>query len=121
MKYFVLMLVLCTLSSVLNAQMPPPRPMPPPRGVLYSGEAIKTLPPGFTTIRFNSTPYYFVNGTFYTEVGNEFVITPAPLGLRVDRLPAGAIAVAGTRNKQFEYGGVRYKKFGRRWEVVASE
>ena len=108
-------------AEVANAQ---PRPPPPPgvvnpgRGVIYQGEILNTLPPGTSTIRFNSTPYYFSSGNFYSKVGNEYVKTAPPVGLRINQLPPGAVMVPGSRQKQFTYNGVTYKKFGKRWEVV---
>lgn len=107
-------------SEFANAQPRPPPPgvINPGRGVIYQGEILDKLPPGTSTIRFNSTPYYFSGGNFYSKIGSEYVKTAPPVGLRINELPPGAVMVPGSRQKQFTYNGVLYKKFGKRWEVV---
>ncbi|MEO0436058.1 MAG: DUF6515 family protein [Pseudomonadota bacterium] len=114
-------LALGFVCEMAYAQPRPPPPGPPPnagRGIVYQAETVRSLPPGAATIRFNSTPYYFTGGKFYSKMGSEYVRTTPPVGLRVNQLPPGAVMVPGSRQRQYTFDGVTYKKFGTRWEVI---
>lgn len=62
--------------------------------------------------------YHFSNGIWYRPMGPRFVVTAAPVGIKVRFLPRGYRIVRINGRKYYRYNGVIYKRSGRFYKVV---
>lgn len=62
--------------------------------------------------------YHYAQGVWYKARGKQFVVVPAPVGIRVKALPKGHRVVKVNRKKYYVYKGIHYKKRGRTYVVV---
>lgn len=77
-----------------------------------------------TTIRkpsvivHNRINYHFSDGVWYTAKGKGYVVTTAPAGIVVKRLPRGRKIVVRNGRKLYHYKGIWYQKHKRGFTVV---
>ncbi|MHA7058642.1 DUF6515 family protein [Aquimarina sp. M1] len=66
----------------------------------------------------NNVKYYRSDGVWYVKKNRRYVTVAAPVGLRVNTLPAGyrVITVRGAR--YYRHKGVYYKRSGRTYLIV---
>ncbi|TAI49185.1 DUF6515 family protein [Flagellimonas allohymeniacidonis] len=64
------------------------------------------------------TNFYFANGVWYKARGRKYVVSAAPVGVRLRTLPRGYRIVRVNGRKLYKYKGVWYKKSGRNFVVV---
>ena len=64
------------------------------------------------------TNYYFSDGVWYTARGKQYVVTNAPIGIKVRRLPRTRAIIKRNGVKYYKYRGVWYTKTGRYYTVV---
>lgn len=62
--------------------------------------------------------FHFSNGIWYKPLGSRFVVTAAPVGIKVRFLPRGYRVVRLNGRKYYRYNGVWYRKSGRFFKVV---
>ena len=62
--------------------------------------------------------FYFADGVWYKAKGRKYVVSAAPIGIRVRKLPRGNKLVMVNGRKLYNYKGVWYKKSGRKYVVV---
>ena len=86
------------------------------------GAMIRTPPPAYTTVVVSGSPYYYAEGSYYTEVYNggevAYQVVAPPVGAVVQVLPSGCVdhAVGGVIYKSC--GGYYYQPQGSSWVVV---
>ena len=64
------------------------------------------------------TNFYFADGVWYKARGRKYVVTAAPVGIKVRKLPRGNKIVHVNGRKLYKYKGIWYKKSGRHFVVV---
>ena len=64
------------------------------------------------------TNFYFADGVWYKARGRKYVVTSAPVGIKVRKLPRGNKIVHVNGRKLYKYKGIWYKKSGRHFIVV---
>ncbi len=62
--------------------------------------------------------FHFSNGVWYRHSRGAYVVTAAPVGIGIKRLPRGHKVVVVGGKKFYHYKGVRYQKRGRVFVVV---
>jgi len=76
------------------------------------------VPDGFEAVIVNGETFYYNDGSFYQEVGNELTAIPAVLGAVVDSIPTDyQIVMAGSDHYLFTRG-VFYQRVDQGFEVV---
>ena len=83
-------------------------------------QVIRRMPRAAEEHRFRGQRFYSHQGIFYREVSRGFVITQAPVGLRVARLPRGAQKVGRGRDAYYFSQGNYYAQAPRSkvYEVI---
>lgn len=56
-------------------------------GGLAVGAFIASLPPRYETIVVSGTPYYYANGSYYVQSGNQYQVVAPPVGATVENAP----------------------------------
>ncbi|MBT8204706.1 MAG: hypothetical protein KJO20_04965 [Eudoraea sp.] len=62
--------------------------------------------------------FHYANGTWYRPYGKRFIVSAAPVGIRIAKLPRGRKLVYVKGRKYYRYHGVWYQKRGRGFVVV---
>ena len=82
------------------------------------GAVLTSLNRAAIGITFNSVGYRFYSGVWYTPKGKSWVVSRAPIGVRIATLPLGyRVCYIGSRT-YFYYYGAYYVKSGDEYEVV---
>jgi hypothetical protein len=86
----------------------------------YQSQVIRRIPRSADEHRFRSQRYFSDKGIFYQEVPRGYIIVPAPVGLRMDRLPRGAQKIGRGRDAIYFSQGNYYVQVPRSkvYEVI---
>jgi hypothetical protein len=90
-----------------------PKPMP------KYGHTTTKVPKYSNKIYHGNTYYYYNNGIYYRPYNNSYVVTRAPIGVRVGILPVGYRPVVINRTNYYYYYGTYYTKNNDYYEVIA--
>jgi hypothetical protein len=79
-------------------------------GGLVLGSWIASLPPRYETVYVYSSPspYYYANGTYYTETSGGYEVVPAPVGVTVEHPPEQVVNVTVNENNYGYSNGAYY-------------
>jgi len=77
------------------------------RGVPRRGTNV-SINTGYVSVNFGNTRYRCRNGVFYRPRGSEFVVTRAPIGIRINTLPVGHRRMTINNRPYFYYYGTYY-------------
>ncbi len=62
--------------------------------------------------------FHYAKGIWYRPYGKRFVVSAAPVGIRIAKLPRGRRVVYVKGRKYYRYHGIWYQKRGRAYVVV---
>lgn len=77
-----------------------------------------TVPDGFEAIVVDGQAYYYNNGVFYQQVGDQLAVIPAVLGAVVDYIPNDYQIIMEDGVHYLFTGGVYYQRVDQGFEVV---
>jgi len=77
-----------------------------------------TVPDGFETVMVNGETFYYNQGIFYQQVGEQLTAIPAVLGAVVDSIPQDYQIVMVDGDHYLVTGGVYYQRVDQGFEVV---
>ena len=66
----------------------------------------------------NGVRFHYAKGIWYRPYGKRFIVSTAPVGIRIAKLPRGRKLVYVKGRKYYRYHGVWYQKRGRGFVVV---
>ena len=69
-------------------------------------------------ILFGTLTFFFLDGIFYKKNPNGYVVTPAPIGVRVPALPPTAVIVNNNGRRVYSYSGVYYQQVPEGYIVI---
>ncbi|MCB9045528.1 MAG: hypothetical protein H6550_05245 [Chitinophagales bacterium] len=89
--------------------------------IAIPARTINTLPGRTTIITHRSIPYYCNSGMYYRKTAGRYILTPAPIGLRMHVLPVGYRSIVVGPTVLFNFGSTFYRQDTRTndYEVVA--
>lgn len=76
------------------------------------------VPDGFETVMVNGETFYYNQGVFYQQVGDQLTAIPAVLGAVVDNIPEDYQIVMADGVHYLFTGGVYYQRVDQGFEVV---
>jgi hypothetical protein len=76
------------------------------------------VPDGFELVMVNGETFYYHQGVFYQQVGNQLTAIPAVLGAVVDSIPEDYQIVMADGVHYLVTGGVYYQRVDQGFEVV---
>jgi len=83
------------------------------------GHVVRKLPRGYRRTWYNSNPYYYMGGVFYTPGPTGFIVVRAPIGSIVVSLPVGFRRIWVSDAYYYTYGGTFYRRAPSGFVVVA--
>ena len=71
-----------------------------------------------TIVVHKGVRFHFASGIWYRSSGKKFIVSAAPRGITLRRLPRGYKVVRIKGRKYYAFKGIRYQKVGRYYKVV---
>jgi len=79
---------------------------------------IGVLPQNFTSIKYKNNHYYYANGVYYKPINNYYLVTYAPIGLKIRTVPSTHKVIIVNKVNYYYAQGTYYTLDSNQYKVV---